>query len=286
MTFKSACLAVVGTLVLTSAAPGAEPVRVMTFNIRYGTAPDGENAWPHRRELVAKVIEDFGPDILGLQEALRSQLDEISEALPKYSKVGVGRDADGGGEYSAILYNARRFDLADAGTFWLSDTPKKPGSRTWGNNLPRICTWARLVDRGSGQRLLAINTHWDHQSQPARVKSGELMATRIQRLSERNKPLVVTGDFNATPDNPAIAALVKGGELRDSLSVMHPEEHDTGTFNGFGRVRTPAKIDAVLVSEGWSVKDAAIVRTHEGERYPSDHFPVTAVVEFTADAAK
>jgi len=284
---KSHLFAAVLALLAACSAAAAEPVRVMTFNIRYGTAPDGDNAWPHRRALVVKVIEDYAPDILGLQEALRSQLDELAEALPEYAKVGVGRDADGGGEYSAILYRESRFDLSDAGTFWLSATPNLPGSRTWGNNLPRICTWARLVDRTSGRRLLAFNTHWDHQSQPARLQGGGLVGERVQQLCAVAEPAIVMGDFNAAPDNPAIGALCEGTALRDTFRVLHPDETNVGTFNGFGQSLQPRKIDAVLATDHWQVHEATIVRPRQGERYPSDHFPVTATVELPdADVAK
>lgn len=272
---------------IAAASGSAEPLQVMTFNIRYGTAPDGENAWPHRRDLVAKVIRDAAPDVLGLQEALRGQLDELAEALPAYEKVGVGRDADGGGEYSALLFKKSRFDLSDAGTFWLSATPDTPGSHTWGNNLPRIVSWARLLDRTNSRRLLTVNTHWDHESQPARLQGAELMAQRIGQLNAGDDPVVVTGDFNATPNNPAFKRLLDGAGLIDTFQLKHPDEKDIGTFNGFGeKLDSTFKIDAVLISDRWQVEDAAIVRTRDGERYPSDHFPVTAtlkLVEPTAD---
>jgi endonuclease/exonuclease/phosphatase family metal-dependent hydrolase len=226
--------------------------------------------------MVLKVIRDFSPDILGLQEALRSQLDELESELPEFTRIGVGRDADGGGEYSALLYRKSRFDLSDAGTFWLSATPDKPGSRTWGNNLPRIVTWARLLDRTDSRRLLAANTHWDHESQPARLESAQLMAERLRQLSAAGEPVVVTGDFNAAPNNPAIPKLLEGAELKDSFSLMHPDEKNVGTFNGFGERLQPFKIDAVFINDKWEVDEAEIVRTKDGDRYPSDHFPVTA----------
>jgi endonuclease/exonuclease/phosphatase family metal-dependent hydrolase len=267
-------------LAIVAAAPAfAEPVRVMTFNIRYGTAPDGENAWPHRRDLVEKVIREYDPDVIGLQEALRSQLDELRQALPEYSKVGVGREAGGGGEYSAVFYRAARFDLSDAGTFWLSDTPETPGSRSWGNNLPRICTWARLFDRTNERRFLVFNTHWDHESQPARLASGTLLGQRVQKLCAGAEPAIVTGDFNAAPQNPAFVELLTCGDVQDTFRVIHADETDVGTFNGFGKNMQARKIDAVLVTNHWRVQDAAIVRTRDGQRYPSDHFPVTATIE-------
>ena len=279
MPIRKTCLLLAAIFSMVASTPvSAEPVRLMSFNIRYGTAPDGENAWPFRRSLVAKVISDDKPDVLGLQEALREQLDELVEALPEYAKVGMGREADGGGEYSAILYRPARFDLCDAGTFWLSATPDEPGSKTWGNNLPRICTWVRLLDRTNNRRFLAFNTHWDHESQPARLQGGELLGKRVSELCSASEPAIVMGDFNAAPDNPALMALVKVGCVIDTFAVVHPDEKETGTFNGFGENSSANKIDAILTTDYWQVEDAAIVRTHEGKRYPSDHFPVTATV--------
>ena len=130
-------------------AEDSDAVRVMTFNIRYGTAPDGENAWPHRKDMVLAAIRDFDPQLLGLQECLRDQLDTILQEFPQYAAVGVGREADGSGEYSPLLYDRTRFDLLQAETFWLSDTPEVRASKSWGNEITRTCTWARLVERTS-----------------------------------------------------------------------------------------------------------------------------------------
>jgi endonuclease/exonuclease/phosphatase family metal-dependent hydrolase len=271
-------------LLISSLGSAAEPICVMSYNIRYGTAPDGENAWPHRQNLVVAVIKDADADLLGLQEALRDQVDFLTRELDDFERVGVGREADGGGEYSAILYRRSRFDLSDAGTFWLSDTPEAPGSKTWGNNLPRICTWARLLDRTSGQSLLYLNTHWDHESQPARRNSGQLMGRRLQELARGGEPAIVTGDFNAAPANPAFVALLEEGQLRDTFRDVHPDETDINTFNGFGRP-SGVKIDAVVATEHWETKDAEIVRTEVNGRFPSDHFPVTATLTLRDEAA-
>lgn len=268
-------------IVLTSAVQAcaeAPPLRVMTFNIRTATARDGENAWPHRRELLVKVIRDFDPDVLGVQEAQRKQLDELTAALPTLAKAGVGREAGGGGEYTAVFYRESRFDLASAGTFWLSDNLDTPGSRTWGNNLPRITTWVRLFDRDNRRRFFVFNTHWDHESQPARRRSGKLMAEQVQALAAGN-PALVMGDFNCGERDPAMAALTRDGELlKDTFRAIHPDEKNFHTFNGFGKRPNKAKIDAILATPQWRVRDAQIVRTHDGPRYPSDHYPVTATV--------
>jgi endonuclease/exonuclease/phosphatase family metal-dependent hydrolase len=268
----------VATAALASTAETAEPLRVMTFNVRYATAPDGDNVWSLRKELAMNVIRTFGPDILGVQEALREQMDDLAVELPEYASVGTGRDADGGGEYSAILYRRSRFDVAASGTFWLSDTPDEPGSHTWGNELPRICTWARFLDRTDARRFTVINTHWDHQSQPARLASGALMAERLTEWSARGEPVIATGDFNADPGNPALDALIQGSELVDTFDAERLAEGNVGTAHAFTGATAGGKIDHILVTDHWRVEDAAIVHTHEGSLFPSDHFPVTAVV--------
>ena len=173
-----------------------EPLQVMSFNIRYGTAKDGDNHWSARREMLFDVIRERDADLVGLQEALAFQIDEIQAAVPGYAVVGVGRD-DGGraGELSAILFKVGRFRVADAGTFWFSDTPEVPASKSWGNNITRICTWARLIDR-DGRGFYHFNLHLDHESQPSRERSTALLRQRIEARAFLTDPVVVTGDFN------------------------------------------------------------------------------------------
>jgi endonuclease/exonuclease/phosphatase family metal-dependent hydrolase len=267
-------------------------VNVMTFNIRYGSANDGENSWPNRSHMVIDVVSDFAPDVLGLQEALRFQIDELLVGLGDYDEIGVGRD-DGreAGEYAAILYRSERFDVHESGTFWFSDTPDVPGSTSWGNNITRICTWAHFIDRTTSRGFYVYNVHLDHESQPSRERSVELLASRILSRSTSD-PVIVTGDFNAGEDNPVLlyltgkldrafagaSAPLASPELRDTYRVVHPDSSAVGTFNSFRGVTTGDKIDAVLVSDEWQVSEATIIRTAVNGRYPSDHFPVVAVV--------
>ena len=255
-------------------------VRVMTFNIRYGTAPDGENSWPHRKEMVLDVLRKYKPEILGMQEALREQLAEILQEFPEYASVGVGREADGGGEYSPLVYDRTRFDVLEAQTFWLSATPSVRGSRTWGNAITRICIRAKLFDRTNNRVLRVYNTHWDHKSQPSRLCSGKLLARKICEV-RTSEPLIVMGDFNIGPLDPARQPLTKIG-LRDSFVDIYPHEAHTGTFHEFKGVSKSDKIDAILVSPVWQVLGAEIIRTERAGRFPSDHFPVTATLRLNA----
>lgn len=275
---------------LATAAAGAAaqasdtlPLSVVSFNIRYGTANDGPDSWPNRAAQTADLIRALDPDVLGLQEALRFQLDELGAALPAYGEIGVGRE-DGGtaGEYAAILYRRERLRVLDHGTFWLADTPAVPGSTSWGNRITRICTWARFADRASGREFAVFNVHFDHESQPSRERSAELVASRLPA----DLPVVLLGDFNAGEDNPAMRYLIGSSRppppLRDTFRALHPDATDVGTFHGFRGGTDGEKIDAILVSPGWDVLDAAIVRAHRDGRYPSDHYPVRARLRQTA----
>ena len=266
--------------------PAREPLTVMSFNIRYGTANDGDNHWNLRREFLFDVMRETDVDLAGLQEALDAQLGELLQVLPQYGLVGVGRD-DGRtrGEYAAILYRRDRFRVSDAGTFWFSDTPEVVASRSWGNRITRICTWARFVDR-DGQAFWHYNVHLDHESQPSRERSATLLAERIAARRAPAEPVIVTGDFNVGEANPALARLTapQAGAAAlfvDTFRVRYPDETRVGTFTGFKFGQTGGdKIDYVLVEPGTEVVSAAIVRTSRDGRYPSDHFPVVATVRF------
>ncbi len=254
----------------------------MSFNIRYGTAKDGANEWSLRRDMLFDLIRRQNADLIGLQEALDFQIDEIIAASPAYAVVGVGRD-DGRneGEFAAILVRRDRFRVAEAGTFWFSDSPTVPGSTSWGNNITRICTWARFVDR-DGRGFYHYNVHLDHQSQPSRERSTVLLRGRIDTRQVASDPVIVTGDFNVGEANAALATLTAPTEspaFVDTFRVLHAGAADAGTFSGFTFGNTGRdKIDYVLVQPGTEVLEAAIDRFSRDDRYPSDHFPVTARV--------
>jgi len=278
-------------LLLFCATAGAQtiprdPLQVMTFNIRYGTAKDGDNQWSARREMLFDLIRERDADLIGLQEALAFQIDEILAAAPAYAALGVGRDdAARDGEYSAILFKKNRFRVAETGTFWFSDTPEVVASKSWGNNITRICTWARLIDR-DGFAFYHYNLHLDHQSQPSRERSTQLLRQRIDSRALRSNPVVVTGDFNVGEHNPALATLVSkapDAPFVDTYRVLHADETVVGTFSGFKFGNTGGdKIDYVLVQPGTEVITAEIIRTSRTDRYPSDHFPVVATIRLAA----
>ena len=248
-------------------------LKVMTFNIRYGTADDGENSWQYRKENLFNEIRKLNPDLLGLQEALAFQINEILEAVPEYSFAGVGRD-DGkqAGEYSCILYKKNQFRLDTTETFWFSNTPNVPGSNDWGNSITRICTWIKVTDKLAGKSFYHYNIHIDHLSQPSREKSTEFL---IDKISKENnfKNVIITGDFNCGDENPAVQTITSTG-LIDTYRILHPKNPNEGTFNDFKGIMTGEKIDFIFVSKDFNTVDSEIIRTNVNGKYLSDHFPV------------
>jgi endonuclease/exonuclease/phosphatase family metal-dependent hydrolase len=283
--FHAAAAAVLS--VAGGVAAGAEPVpvRVMSFNIRYGTASDGENHWNLRKEFLVETIQAFRPDLLGTQETLGFQRDFLATQLPGYAVWAAGRD-DGreAGEMMALYYRSDRFERLDAGHFWLSTTPDVAGSKSWDSSLPRMVSWVRLRDRSGGQPALTfLNTHFDHRGPEARLESARLLRRKAAELADGG-PLIVTGDFNSGEGSPPYQALFAAGDppdlLVDCFRQAHPERSGAeGTFSGFRADSTGgARIDWIGVSRHWRVLEAGIDRTARDGRTPSDHFPVTAVL--------
>lgn len=299
MTKCALVLLVAGFLISTGArAQAGLPIKVMSFNLRYdagaGEATDRENAWisksgEHRRDLAMYTIADYDPDLLCVQEALTNQAEDIRAKFPEYAFYGVGRD-DGKqeGEYSGIFYRKERFDCRKQGEFWLNEKSDQAGSRFPETCCARIATWVVLRDRHDGNEFVLLNTHWDHQVQAARVFSAKLIRKRLAELAE-GKPVIVTGDLNAQPDNLAFQMLIEPSnasdvQLIDSYRKAHSQVADEeATYHGFrGSVRG-ARIDYVLHSSEFRTKVAGIERWHLGQRYPSDHYPVTATLEFNGE---
>ncbi|MGA1367092.1 MAG: endonuclease/exonuclease/phosphatase family protein [Blastocatellia bacterium] len=269
-------------------------VRVMSYNIRYGTANDGENHWDKRRTFLLDTIRQFDPDLLGTQETLGFQRDYLAESLPSYEVLGVGRD-DGAekGEMTALYFKRDRFEKLEGGHFWLSETPEIPASKSWDTALTRMATWVRLRDRQDprAKPILFLNTHFDHRGQQARLESARLLRRRVATWG-RDHRVIVTGDFNAGEGTDPYLALFgseetgKGGAgtaspLLDTYRVVSPVRGmEEGTFSGFKaeNLRGP-RIDWIGASRDWKVRDARIDRTQREGRTPSDHFAVTAIVE-------
>ncbi|MDT0678288.1 endonuclease/exonuclease/phosphatase family protein [Autumnicola musiva] len=255
-------------------------VELMTYNIKYANENDGENSWSKRKDFITGQLKFYEPDILGVQEALKSQLEYFTSHLDNYDYVGVGRE-DGAekGEYSAILYKTDRFKMMENDTFWLSETPKKV-STGWDAALPRICTYALFQDKETGKKFWYFNTHFDHVGEKARQESVKLIYSKIRKINTENLPVILTGDFNLEPGTQSIQYLSK--EMNDSKNIAEkvafgPE----GTFNAYNfQEPVTRRIDYVFVNNKVKVLKYAVLSDSKDLKYPSDHLPVMVIIEF------
>ncbi|MEC9094778.1 MAG: endonuclease/exonuclease/phosphatase family protein [Planctomycetota bacterium] len=258
-----------------------EPLRVMSFNIRFGTANDGTNHWKHRHPLVLKTINNFSPDLLGTQETLITQAQYLSQNLKEYATFGRSRDKNPNqGEQCTIFFRKDKFQLLESGQFWLSKTPKTIASKSWDSSLPRIASWVRLKHKKSKRELYFLNTHFDHRGKTARLESAKLIAKEIEKFK---KPTIVTGDFNCGENSKPYNALAKNKivKLSDSYRKSHPQPSSgEGTFNGFRGTDTGQRIDWILHTPDFHCRFAGIDKMNDQGKYPSDHFPVTAILMF------
>lgn len=271
-----------GMIAAGSGCSDPQPMRVMTFNIRFGTANDGDNRWENRREVVINTIKNADPDIIGVQEALDFQVEELAEALPEYGWIGVGRD-DGvtKGEFAPIFYRKSRFTLQRYGTFWLSDKPEEAGSVGWDAALPRIVTWTQLQPNDVWlEELHVLNTHFDHRGREARLRSAQLIRRHVEMVA--GSPVVLLGDFNALPGSRPYRALTEDtgnlAELHDPLASFEPDDPSLATFHGFDGEADAGRIDWILFNRQVEPIEAWVDQYNEDGRYPSDHYPVVADV--------
>jgi endonuclease/exonuclease/phosphatase family metal-dependent hydrolase len=278
-------LSIVGSAAWPQVNSSAD-VRVMSYNIRYGTANDGQNDWNRRKDLLVATIRAFEPDLLGTQETLGFQRDYLALQLADYDYSAAGRD-DGKerGEMTALFFKRSRFEKLAGGHFWLSETPGLAGSKGWDAACPRVVTWVKLRDRQApdSRPLIFLNTHFDHQGKRSRLESAWLLRHCAAELGETNR-LIVTGDFNTGENSPPyyflFGPLVGEAPILDAYRIVHPfPAPGEGTFCGFkADVTNGPRIDWIGVSADWTVVSAEIDHSASDGRTPSDHFAIKAVL--------
>lgn len=257
----------------------AQPLKFITYNIRYDNPKDGDNNWHKRKDWLAAQIKFYEPDVIGIQEGLHNQVTYLNEQLSEYSYVGIGRD-DGKqeGEYSAIYYKNEKFEVIESSTFWLSETPAQP-SKGWDADIKRICTYALFKDQQTEKQFWVFNTHYDHRGKEARSQSSKLILEKIDALNKEGLPVILMGDFNATVDDQPIINIKE--KMRHSFDVSQtPPFGPAGTASGFDVSKPMIKqIDYIFVSGKLQVKKCAIISDSKNLHYPSDHLPVFAEIE-------
>jgi len=252
---------------------------VMTFNIRLNTPADSSNAWEHRRDKVYSQVRFYDVDILGIQEGLIGQVNDLKSVMNIHKFVGVGRD-DGKekGEFSGLFINTEKFRILNSGTFWLSLTPDIPGSKSWDAAITRICTWALLKEKCGRHRFYVFNTHLDHMGPISRVESIKLILLKIDELP-RHYPVILMGDMNSTGvEDPikTISAHTNNIPLFNSAELSAERHYGPlGTFNNFkSHEANEQPIDFIFVTGDFHVLKHATISESWNGHFSSDHFPV------------
>lgn len=273
----------IAIFLLISVSGECQKLEVMTFNIRYANMGDSANAWVYRKDKTASQIIFHGVELLGVQEALKGQIDDLLERLPHFKFVGAGR-ADGKtkGEYSAILYDSTRLKVLETGNFWLAEKTDIPGMKGWDAAIERMVTWAKFKDKKTKKTFVHFNTHYDHMGQVARRESSKLLLNMIAKIAG-SLPTIVTGDFNANPSDEPIRILVDSTNMNRIFDSRYFSKTShfgpDGTFNAFkSKEISNQPIDYIFIKGKVQVlRHATLAESWDG-LFSSDHFPVFATV--------
>ena len=253
-------------------------IKVISYNIRVGTANDGTNSWKYRYPASAMMISDQKPDVFGVQEALDFQIKYLEEYCPDYKCIGVGReDGKHKGEHMSIFFNKKTIKLIKLGTFWLSETPEVP-SKGWDAACFRSATWALMKDKTSGKKFYFVNTHLDHVGWEARKNGLKLIVDRIAGINPENYPMILTVDFNMRIDRPEFDDLKK--VMQNAREVAVKTDH-INTYNDWGKASADYIIDYIWF-KGFSscTEYETITKEYMNRTFVSDHYPITATLIF------
>ncbi len=269
--------------VLAVVSTTAQDMTIGTYNLRYDNKSDSVkgNGWEQRAPVISALIRFHDFDILGTQEGLKNQLDDISKALPQYSRYGIGRD-DGidKGEHSVIFYKKDKFKLLNKGDFWLSETPDKPSLGWDAKCCNRICSWVYLQDKKSGKKFYFFNVHYDHQGVVARKESSKLVLQRMKKIAG-NEPIIFTGDFNGSNSSEWYLTIANSGFLNDTYNQVKFPYANNASFNSFGNAKQSTDvIDHIFATHDFKVSKWGILTDTYFGKFPSDHFPVLAEISF------
>ena len=256
-------------------AQESEGLKVMSYNIRLGSAQDGTNSWALRYTATGKMLEDQKPDVFGVQEALEYQVRYIEE-MCGYESVGVGREnGKKEGEHMSIFWNKKTVSMLKWGTFWLSETPEKP-SKGWDAECFITATWALMKDKKTGKKFYFVNTHLDHKGTEAQKNGLKLIVDRIAEINPDGLPMILTGDFNIEPKNPALKDL--DARMQSARNIAEKTD-DHATYNGWGKSST--MIDYIYVSGFSSCPEyQTVTKRYEDRKFISDHYPIFARLIF------
>lgn len=259
----------------------AQELIVASFNIRQRNTNDVGNLWQDRKTPLTNLIKYHEFEIFGIQEGFYDQVQDLKNLLPGFDYVGVGRDNGAQeGEHSAIFYNTKRFKVIKSGTFWLSEKDTEHPNKGWDAVLPRICTWGVFEDQVNKKKFIFMNTHFDHVGKEARRESAKLILSKAKEFA-KDLPLVLTGDFNVDENDEAYFTLANSKVVTDVYELAPLRYAPNSSFNGWGKsIKEKGRIDHIFITKPFHVKKYGILTDTYISKFPSDHFPVAATLQW------
>lgn len=258
--------------------------RVLSCNIRVALPEDETKGvgWPHRKDICIQVIKNQQPDIVGFQEVLRVQADDIRKAFPSFGLFGFdGPEMDAhptgyhGIAKNPILFNKERYELLTGGTYWLSQTPLAAGSKSWETARARHANWVRLKERKTGKELRIVNLHLDHISDEAKKQQARMVAEESAQYPA-SFAQVLTGDFNSRFDSLVLASL-RTSDWEESFETLHGQKeagHTGHEFEGtaYTKAASKGRIDYIWYRGSIKPLQSKIIKDAIKGKFPSDHF--------------
>lgn len=262
-------------------------LRVMTFNVRGARFEDAANAWPNRAALNVATIREQRPDLIGFQEVQPGNLLAYLDQLGDYALLpgpAVSDPNPNGHEYNTIAWRRQRFEPLETGAFYLSRTPDR-WSGDWDTSNVRAANWVKLRCADTGHAVLHLNTHLDHRSELARHEGSKLILRKLDEINRDGLPAIITGDFNCPATRcAAYEHFMQAGFADAYIAAGQPDGIDVNTYHGFGGWNIPeigGRIDWILAKAGdhsIAVEGCTIIRDAAPPLYPSDHYPVLAIL--------
>ncbi len=256
-------------------------LRVMTFNLRFENKSDGENGWEYRKSAVVSLIKKYSPDICGTQEGKPSQLAYLDKNLLDYTRVCPKRPENPDAQYPTLYIKKDVLTPCFGREFWLSETPDRYMSKSWGSAFPRMLSYAMFQDK-EGRRFYAAVCHLDHIGSTARVKQAGMIADWVKSCKD---PVVLTGDFNDEPGSEVYRILTRPetGLFDTWMMAKMPEDQKSYTHHDFSGMPIAARMDWILATRHFMVLAVKVVRDNTDGRYPSDHFPYMADLDWVEE---
>ncbi len=271
---------------------GQNALKVLSCNIRVDLPEDEKkgHGWKQRRQACIQIVKSQRADIIGFQEVLRSQFLDLKAGLPGYYALGfdgpeMDRHKEGynGIAKNPIFFSKKRFELLNAGGYWLSETPLMAGSMSWGSARARNVSWVRLLDKRSGKEFRLLNLHLDHVKEEAKLEQVRMIMEESKQY-QSDFVQILTGDFNAGPAS-LVTRLVKEYGWTDSFDVNKTIGKIEGTTHAFQpndleRAKKANKIDYIFIKGPIKTVSSRIIKDNIKGIYPSDHYFLEGILQF------